>query len=597
MSWRTARTGRRLGDIPPRYVTCGAGAYTAGSARHPMLATANLGRREGEGKNVLHHHASRALTPCHLCQKPRPDAGTANLSARSVLSVPHARSLAGVWCPKLRSAPQQVRPRTGLLVQGSASGSNTPSLESQSQPGMLAELADFLRSRVTVTVQGDLPHLFDDIGIDTSKYADSVEFVDPITKYESIGGYLFNIQMLRRLFRPIFQLHDVYQTAENELTTRWTMTMKHGNWEVHKARYGLEGITCFLVWSKRSVLVAPVDRWDSVDDNSYFSVEALQDLVKQLFQIYATPDLETPKYTVLQRNAEFEVRQYEPFLVAETNMPGKGQLAEGSGFNKLAQYIFGGNEESRSMEMTTPVFTRMGEDVADDQEVMQFVLGGGLSLSTAPRPAAGSGVRTREVPAALYAVRRFSGVVASGGRDEEALRQMMLLKSEVKKAGLQVQMKERNGQTVEASVVLARYNEPSAPPPTRRNEVLLPLESFKFREEILYIIHASIRTDHLPPPAGPKGSIRDWHSLRHEHSTDPIARLWCLGYDPDVSWASCYAPRLLSESEHLSVSATIFWRQDAALIYLGAVRGFRKLQPRQGEARNRSASLRPCVLS
>ena len=71
-----------------------------------------------------------------------------------------------------------------------------------------------------------MPHLFDEVGIDTSRYADNVEFVDPITKYDNISGYLFNIQKLRRLFRPDFELHDVYETAENELTTRWTMTMK-----------------------------------------------------------------------------------------------------------------------------------------------------------------------------------------------------------------------------------------------------------------------------------------------------------------------------------------------------------------------------------
>ena len=128
-------------------------------------------------------------------------------------------------------------------------------------------------------------------------------------------------------------------------------------------------------------------------------------------------------------------------------MRGKGQLAEGSGFNTLAQYIFGGNQQKVSMDMTTPVFTRAGDEEvgADDQEVMQFVLGGGLSLSTAPKPAEGSGVRTREVPGALYAVRKFTGVVASGGRDERALRQMMLLKSAIKAAGLKVQMKEKNG--------------------------------------------------------------------------------------------------------------------------------------------------------
>ena len=39
-------------------------------------------------------------------------------------------------------------------------------------------------------------------------------------------GYVFNIKMLRRVFAPTFQLHDIKQTAQNELTTRWTMSMQ-----------------------------------------------------------------------------------------------------------------------------------------------------------------------------------------------------------------------------------------------------------------------------------------------------------------------------------------------------------------------------------
>ena len=41
---------------------------------------------------------------------------------------------------------------------------------------------------------------------------------------------------------------------------------------------------------------------------------------------------------------EYEVRQYSPFLVADTSMPrGRGPAA-GEGFTDLANYIFGGND-------------------------------------------------------------------------------------------------------------------------------------------------------------------------------------------------------------------------------------------------------------
>jgi len=55
----------------------------------------------------------------------------------------------------------------------------------------------------------DLPHLFDDQGIDRTAYDNRVMFRDPITKHDSIAGYLFNIALLKQLFRPDFQLHWV----------------------------------------------------------------------------------------------------------------------------------------------------------------------------------------------------------------------------------------------------------------------------------------------------------------------------------------------------------------------------------------------------
>ena len=41
-----------------------------------------------------------------------------------------------------------------------------------------------------------------------------------------LTGYVFNIKLLRRVFAPTFQLHDIKQTSQYELTTRWTMSMQ-----------------------------------------------------------------------------------------------------------------------------------------------------------------------------------------------------------------------------------------------------------------------------------------------------------------------------------------------------------------------------------
>ncbi len=56
--------------------------------------------------------------------------------------------------------------------------------------------------------------------------------------------------------------------------------------------------------------------------------------------LYRTPDLEQPSYDVLQRRASYEIRRYEPFLVAQAAMPpGAGAAGDGGGFGTLARCV------------------------------------------------------------------------------------------------------------------------------------------------------------------------------------------------------------------------------------------------------------------
>ena len=73
-------------------------------------------------------------------------------------------------------------------------------------------------------------------------------------------------------------------------------------------------------------------------------LEGLRYFIRSLGNLQLTPDLETPRYTVLKRKAEYEVRKYEPYIVAEVPMPSASGPSAGDGFNDLARYIFGGND-------------------------------------------------------------------------------------------------------------------------------------------------------------------------------------------------------------------------------------------------------------
>lgn len=43
-------------------------------------------------------------------------------------------------------------------------------------------------------------------------------------------------------------------------------------------------------------------------------------MLRQFLQLQVTPGIETPKYTVLKRFKDYEIRAYEPYTVAETSM-------------------------------------------------------------------------------------------------------------------------------------------------------------------------------------------------------------------------------------------------------------------------------------
>jgi hypothetical protein len=65
--------------------------------------------------------------------------------------------------------------------------------------------------------------------------------------------------------------------------------------------------------------------------------------------------IEQPKFTVLQTTDVFEIRKYEPYVVAEVVVAGPAADAGNQAFPILAGYIFGKNKGERKFDMTAPV--------------------------------------------------------------------------------------------------------------------------------------------------------------------------------------------------------------------------------------------------
>ncbi|KAJ1381173.1 SOUL heme-binding protein [Sesbania bispinosa] len=198
--------------------------------------------------------------------------------------------------------------------------------------------------------------------------------------------------------------------------------------------------------------------------------------------LMAVPDLETVKFKVLSRRDQYEIREVEPYVVAETTMPGKSGFdfsGSSQSFNVLAEYLFGKNTTKEKMEMTTPVFTSKSQSDGvkmdmttpvlttkmeyQDKWKMSFVMPSKYG-SNLPLPK-DSSVRIKEMPRKIVAVVAFSGFV-----NDEEVNQRELKLREALKSDRQFKIKEGT------SVEIAQYNPPFTLPFQRRNEIALEVE-------------------------------------------------------------------------------------------------------------------------
>ena len=79
-----------------------------------------------------------------------------------------------------RGTPVRVRRHGGVRRAASEGAAAAPAATTTSRDAMMEELSDFLWA--------DLPNLFNDTGIDTSRYNEQIAFRDPITSYDTLGG-------------------------------------------------------------------------------------------------------------------------------------------------------------------------------------------------------------------------------------------------------------------------------------------------------------------------------------------------------------------------------------------------------------------------
>jgi hypothetical protein len=188
---------------------------------------------------------------------------------------------------------------------------------------------------------------------------------------------------------------------------------------------------------------------------------------------------EEPRYEVIKKDNDFEVRRYQPMIIAEVLVTGTLSEASNKGFRQIADFIFGNNEDpvkkqSEKIAMTAPVTMEAdtSSKIAMTAPVtmessggawkMAFVMPSKFTIDTLPKPK-NANVTIKQMPAQQLAVVTFSGWV-----DEEKLTAQTTRLNE---------WMAKNGLKSSGSVQLSRYNPPWTLPFWRRNEVWVKLDN------------------------------------------------------------------------------------------------------------------------
>lgn len=135
-----------------------------------------------------------------------------------------------------------------------------------------------------------------------------------------------------------------------------------------------------------------------------FAMIILVFIAIQLFAMSGQRNIETYPYTVIKKYDAFEVRSYEATLFSTVQLPGNSYKgASNRGFSILAGYIFGGNDKSEKIAMTSPVAMSL-----QDTMTMMFMVPKKFNKETLPKPNE-SKIEFKEEPAKIAAAITFGG--------------------------------------------------------------------------------------------------------------------------------------------------------------------------------------------
>lgn len=180
---------------------------------------------------------------------------------------------------------------------------------------------------------------------------------------------------------------------------------------------------------------------------------------------------ETPKYSVIRKENEIEIRHYPAYIQAEVTIEdNQYRSAIEKGFSVLAGYIFGNNISQQKIEMTSPVQASQSEKIAmttpvtisgESRFTVAFIMPSAYTLETLPQPK-DSRVHIRLIPDRSLAAIRFTGYFRQDTIEKNKQRLSQWLQEQ--------------GIETEGDFIVAGYNPPWVPGLLARNEVLIQIK-------------------------------------------------------------------------------------------------------------------------
>lgn len=197
-----------------------------------------------------------------------------------------------------------------------------------------------------------------------------------------------------------------------------------------------------------------------------------------LWSWLSVKDIEEPAYTVLEEKEGYEIREYAPYIIAETQVTGSYNEAMNQGFRIIANYIFGDNTKQEPIAMTVPVSESEAESVSEsiamttpvteisneenpEEHLISFTMPSKYTLETLPLPN-DDRVLIKQIPKRITAVSRFSWYNSEKRFDQKKRELLNLLESD--------------GISVTGAPEVARYNPPFTVPFLLRSEIIIPIE-------------------------------------------------------------------------------------------------------------------------